>query len=45
MNKFFRAVIAGVAAKRYGNNCLGGGCLGAIAVSCFQIWVTQGSKS
>lgn len=32
MNKFLRAIIAGAAAKRYGNSCLGGGCLGAIAV-------------
>lgn len=32
MNRFFKTIIAGVAAKKYGNSCLGGGCLGTIVV-------------
>lgn len=32
MNKLFKTIIAGVAAKKYGNRVLGGGCLGAVAV-------------
>ncbi len=32
MNKLIKVVIAGVAAKKYGNSCLSGGCLGTIVV-------------
>ncbi len=32
MNRFFKVLIAGIAAKKYGNSCLGGGCLGTIVV-------------
>lgn len=32
MNKFFKVLIAGLAAKKYGGKFLGGGCLGVIAV-------------
>lgn len=39
MNRFFRALIAGFAAKRYGNSCMGGGCLGAIVVFVLVYWL------
>lgn len=39
MNKLFKAIIAGLAAKRYGNRVLGGGCLGTIAVFILVYWL------
>lgn len=32
MSKLFKILIAGLAAKKYGNRVLGGGCLGVIVV-------------
>jgi len=32
MNRFLKVLIAAFAAKRYGNSCLGGGCLGTVVV-------------
>ncbi|MBN9351880.1 MAG: hypothetical protein J0H55_14460 [Chitinophagaceae bacterium] len=39
MKKLFKILIAGLAAKRYGNRVLGGGCLGAIVVFIVVYWL------
>ncbi len=39
MNRFFRPILAGIAAKKYGNRVLGGGCLGTIVVFFLVYWL------
>lgn len=39
MNKLFRILGAGYAAKRWGGNCLGGGIVGAIVVFVLVYWL------
>lgn len=39
MNRLAKALIAGIAAKKYGNSCLGGGCLGTIVVFFLVYWL------
>jgi len=39
MNRLFKFLIAGYAAKRYGGNCLGGGIVGAIIVFVIVYWL------
>lgn len=39
MNRLFKALIAGYAAKRFGGNCLGGGIVGVIIVFVLVYWL------